>query len=182
MKQVIVFLADGMEECEALITVDLLRRGGIDVITASVMGRKTVKSAHAVLIGADVLAEEAPYDSAEMLILPGGVPGVDNICANATACEQIRRFAAEGRYLAAICAAPTVLAKLGVLAGKKATVFPGCESACPGALMTHEAVSMDGKLITGRAVGATFDFALAIIRALLGPEKAESVRRSIYYN
>ena len=181
MKNAIVFIADGTEECEALITVDLLKRAGIHTSLVSVMRRKEVLTSHDIRITADAVAEDADYSSADVLVLPGGIPGVHHIRASETACAQIRTFAAQGKPVAAICAAPTVLASLGLLENRRATVYPGCEKDCTGAEMTGLRCVADGNIITGQAVGSTFDFALTIIRALLGEAASEKVRSQVCY-
>jgi len=181
MKRAIVFFADGMEECEALITVDLLRRSGIETVTASIMGRKKIVSAHHIAVEADVLAEEANFASADVLILPGGGMGTENLKGSDLVAQRLLEFSATGRYIAAICAAPTVLGKTGLLRGRRATVFPGCEGDCIGAEMTGEKVTVDGNIITGQAVGATFEFALTIIEKLLGASVAEKIQNQVHY-
>lgn len=178
MKTVIVFLADGFEECEALASVDLMRRAGINVITASVMGRLDVMAAHNVLIRADVLAEDADYDAADMVVLPGGGIGTQNLSKSETVKEQCISFAKD-KLVAAICAAPTVLAGLGLMEGRRATCYPGMENMMRGAVMVPEKTVTDGNIITGQAPGAAFVFALELIRTLLGNEAAEKVAEGI---
>lgn len=180
MKTAIVFLADGMEECEALITVDLLRRAKINVITASIMKRLDVTSSHKITVKADALAEDVDYEAADIVILPGGMPGITNLGANEIVQEQCRKFAAD-KMVAAICAAPTVLAGLGILEGKKATCYPGCEVNMKGAIMTDMQAVVDGNIITGRSVGAAIPFALSIISKMLGDEAAWKTAEEIVY-
>lgn len=179
MKNAVIFLADGTESCEALITADLLQRAGIHVTTASVMGRREVLAAPKARITADCTAEQADYDRADVLVLPGGIPGVDHIRANGTAMAQVRRFADEGRLLAAICAAPGILSDLGLLADKCATVHPGCAEGFHAKRISGEKAVTDGAIITGQALGGAFAFALAIIRALLGEEAAAATKKQI---
>lgn len=181
MKTAIIFLADGTEECEAFITADLLKRASIHVVTASVMGRTDILSSHKIRITADICAEDADYDSADILVLPGGLPGVHYIGGNKCVCEQVKCFALQGKYVAAICAAPGVLSSLGLLRGKRATVYPDCSDTCPDALLVNEKSVVDGHIITGQSLGGAFEFALAIIRTLLNDETAEKVRHEIYY-
>ena len=178
MKTVIVFLADGFEECEALASVDLMRRAGINVITASVMGRQDVIAAHNVIIRADVLAEDADYDAADMVVLPGGGVGTQNLSRSETVKKQCISFA-KNKLVAAICAAPTVLAGLGLMEGRSATCYPGMENMMHGAVMVPAKTVTDGNIITGQAPGAAFVFALELIRTLLGNEAAETVAEGI---
>ena len=180
MKKVIVFLADGFEEIEALASVDLLRRAGIDVTTASIMGRIDVTGAHDVVVKADVLAEDADYAAADMIVLPGGGVGTQNLAK----CELVRKQClafAKDKLVSAICAAPTVLAGLGLLEGKNATCYPGMEGGMHGAVMSGETVTLDGNITTGRAPGAAIPFALELIKRLAGEEKAASVKSDIVY-
>ena len=183
MSKAIVFLADGCEECEALLVVDLLRRAGVTVLTAAVskngsQGSTEIVSSHNVRICADTTAEQAEYDDAELLVLPGGMPGTINLGGHPIVREQCLRFA-ENRRIAAICAAPSVLGSLGILTGKKATCYPGFEEKLTEAEATGEKVTVSGNITTGRALGAAMDFALELISQLEGKEAAEKVKRSI---
>lgn len=178
MKTAVVFLADGLEECEALLTVDLLRRAGVRVITASVTGRREVLSSHSVPLGADALAEEVDYDRADLLVLPGGMPGTLRLGESPVVREQCLAFA-RGKLLAAICAAPSVLAELGLLEGKRATCHPSVEGRMAGAILTGEPVTADGTIITGRGLGAGIPFALALAEALAGREEARRIAEAI---
>ena len=128
MSKAVIFFAPGLEECEGLLCVDILRRAGVEVTIAAVGGEKIVKSARQISVVADALAEELDYTVFDACILPGGIPGVPNLKADATVCRVCRDFAAEGKVVAAICAAPTALAAFGVLNGKKATVYPGMDA------------------------------------------------------
>ena len=128
MSKAVIFFAPGLEECEGLLCVDILRRAGVEVTIAAVGGEKIVKSARQISVVADALAEELDYTVFDACILPGGIPGVPNLKADATVRRVCRDFAAEGKVVAAICAAPTALAAFGVLNGKKATVYPGMDA------------------------------------------------------
>ena len=192
----IVFMADGMEMCECLITVDILRRAGVKVITASVMNDRTVTASHQVRIEADVLASEADFGSADILILPGGRIGTENLAASDLVTGQCVRFAEDSsRYVAAICAAPSVLSGIGLLDGKKATCHPDFAEKVqagstissadaeisPLVILTHESVTADGNIITGQGLGATMDFALYIAEVLAGKETADRIAGSVCY-
>ena len=181
MKKAIVFLADGFEEIEALTTVDLLRRAGIVVETASIMEELFVTGAHDVAVKADVMAENAGYEDADIVILPGGGEGTQNLGNSSIVKDKCIEFAAH-KMCAAICAAPTVLASIGILEGKKATCYPGMEAYMHGASCTGEMVVVDGNIITGRAPGAAAGFALELIKQLLGVKAAEIVREGAVIN
>ena len=178
MKCAVVFIADGLEECEALVTVDLLRRAGIRVITASVSGTREVTSSHQITFRTDALAEEVDYDSADIVILPGGMPGTLHLEESEFVRRKCLDFAAE-KYVAAICAAPRVLGSLGILRGRRATCYPGNEERLTGAEATGEGVVRDGNVITGQALGSAIPFALEIIRTLLDDAAADKVAGAI---
>lgn len=177
---VIVFLADGFEECEGLLVVDLLRRAGLKVIIASIMGRHDVKSSREILIHADCLAENVDYDKARMIVLPGGRIGTENLGNSELVKANCAKFAKD-KYISAVCAAPSILAALGLLEGKNATVHPDFEDKMSNATVTGESVTVDGNVITGQGLGATIPFALEIIKALVNDETAESIKKSICY-
>lgn len=180
MKKVIVFLADGFEECEALIVVDILRRAGILVTMASVMGRLDVPSSRNIVVKADMLAEDADFDLADMIYLPGGRAGTENLQKSEIVLKQCREFA-EQKMVSAICAAPSILAGLGILEGKKATCHPDFEEHMFGAFLTRESVTVDGNIITGQGLGATFSLAFELVRELCGIEKEQQIKRAICY-
>lgn len=183
MSKAVIFFAPGLEECEGLLCVDILRRAGVEVTIAAVGGEATVTSARGIRVVADALAEGLDYDAFDAVILPGGLPGVDNLKADATVRRVCREFAAAGKIVAAICAAPTALAEFGVLDGKKATVYPGMDGplADAGADYTGLPITLDGNIVTGEALGAAIPFALALARRLAGSEAADRVRRGIVY-
>ena len=131
MSKAVVFFADGTEECEALLVVDLLRRAKVEVIVASAMGRRELVSSHKIHLTADALAEEVDYSDVDMVVLPGGIPGTPNLAANKTVTETCAAFAKAGRKVAAICAAPSILASLGLLEGRNATAHAGSRVSWP---------------------------------------------------
>lgn len=179
---VYILLGDGFETVEALCPCDLMRRAGISVALTSVMGRKEVVSGQNITVTADILLSEVDFDAAELVMLPGGLGGVENILRSAEACELVKRAAAAGKWVTAICAAPTVLAKLGLLEGKKATVYPGMEGQLTGALpQVGSACVRDGKVITGEAAGSSFDFGLELVAQIKGQEAADKVRFGVHY-
>ena len=134
MSKAVIFFAPGLEECEGLLCVDILRRAGVEVTIAAVGGERIVKSARQVNVVADALAEELDYAAFDACILPGGIPGVPNLKADATVRQVCTDFAAAGKKVCAICAAPTVLGHAGLLDGKHATCYPGCEDGLTGAI------------------------------------------------
>ena len=177
---VYLFLADGCEEVEALTTVDLLRRADVDVRTVSIMGRRNVIGSHKIEIMADTVFEDI-NGTAEMLILPGGMPGTTNLAAHVGLDQMIREYAGQGRYLAAICAAPTVYGEKGLLTGKKATCYPGMEKGLTGAIVSNDKVVVDGNVITSRGLGTAIDFALKLIEILKDKTLADSIAEKIVY-
>ena len=176
MKKVLVHFADGFEEIEALAPVDILRRAGCDVTVVSMMGRKEVTSSRGVKIIADKLFEEVNYMEADMLVLPGGMPGSKNLDGHEGLKEKIMEAHKNGKWLAAICAAPMVLGHLGLLKGKRATCYPGNEPDLIGASCTGKSVEKDGTVITAKGAGVSVQFGLTLAEALIGKEKANEVK------
>ncbi len=162
---VLVLLADGFEELEALTPVDVLRRADIEVITVG-MSSKYVKGAHGITVEADALAEDAPIDRADAVIFPGGMPGSLNLDASPWSDKFIERMLAAGGRLAAICAAPLVLGRRELLDGKRATCFPGFEGELKGAVVTGEPVVTDGSITTARDYRAAMEFADELVALL----------------
>ena len=164
-----------------LTVVDLLRRAGMTCDIISVSGEKELTSSHKVTVIADLLYEEADFDSYDALAIPGGMPGTTNLGAHAGVCEQLKKAYADGRMIAAICAAPTVFGKLGLLEGKKAICYPGMEDQLTGAEVTYEPAVRDGNIITSRGMGTAIDFGLAIIAYYEGEEAAAALAEKIVY-
>lgn len=180
-----ILLCDGFEEVEALTTVDVLRRGGIEVKMVSVDGEKTVRGSHDIRVESDVTWNKdgeysEQYNDADAVILPGGMPGTRNLAARASVEEMLRKYAAEKKVVAAICAAPSVLGKYGLLDGREATCFPGFEKELGKAIHINEGAVVAGNLVTGKSMGCAIDFALGIITALQGKEAAEELEKSLY--
>lgn len=182
MSQVLIFFAEGHEEIEALTVVDILRRAGIEIDMVSVTGKKEVTGAHGITTVCDKLIAEADFKSASMLVLPGGMPGTLNLEACAPLMEQVRGFQEEGKYIAAICAAPTVFGRAGLLNGKKACCYPDMEGDLKGADVSYDAVCVDGKTITSRGMGTAIEFALAIVTAFQGQSAADEMAKKIVYS
>lgn len=182
MSKAVVFLADGFEECEGLLAVDLLRRAGCAVVTASISKQRQVISSHSVSLMADALAEELDFSDVDMIVLPGGMPGTSHLAGSAVVTAQCKAFAADpDKWVAAICAAPSVLGALGLLQGKRATSHPLFEQQLDGAAVTHEGVTVDGNLITGQGLGAAIPFALTLVKLLTGEATAEKIREAICF-
>jgi 4-methyl-5(b-hydroxyethyl)-thiazole monophosphate biosynthesis len=176
MKKVFVHFADGFEEIEALAPVDILRRAGCEVTMVSMMGRKEVSSSRGVKIIADKLFEEVNYAEADMLVLPGGMPGSKNLDEHQELRNKLLEANKKGKLLGAICAAPMVLGHLGILNGKKATCYPGNEPDLKGATHTGASVQVDGNIITAKGAGVSIKFGLALVEALLSKDKANEVK------
>ena len=179
MAKVCIFLADGFEEVEGLTVVDLLRRAGEEVVMVSVTGSMNLTGAHGIGIRADALFEEADCEEADMLVLPGGMPGTLHLAEHKGLGELLKKADAEGKKLAAICAAPGVLGGLGLLKGKRATCYPGCEENLKGAEIFTDPVVRDGNITTSRGVGTAILFALELIAQLEGEVKARTIKKSI---
>ena len=176
---VYVLLGTGFEEMEAIAPIDLLRRSGIEVKTVGVTG-KTVYGSHGIGVVADILPEDMELDAMEMIVLPGGLGGVASARASKPALDALRYGWDQGRFVAAICAGPTVLADLGITDGRNATCYPGCEGQMGSANMQPGAAAVrDGRLITGTSAGCAIPFALELIRALRGEEKAQAIAQQI---
>lgn len=176
--KVIVFLADGFEECEALLVVDILRRADIEVIMASITGDREVKSSRGVTVIADCLAECVDYVKAQMLVLPGGRTGVANLEKSVFVKEKCQEFARE-KKVAAICAAPSVLASIGLLDGREATIHPDFADKMQGATVVDSPVVANGNIITGRGLGAAIPFALELVASLLNEEASLRIVKDI---
>lgn len=175
---VYMFLGTGFEETEAIAPLDLLRRAGIAVKTVGLNGPVIIGS-HGIGVVADMEIAELDVSDAEMVILPGGLGGVASIRACEKAMEAIRQVWEAGKFAAAICAGPTVLADLGITDGKNATCYPGCENGMGSANMVNAAAVRDGKLITGTSAGCAVPFGLALIEALKGKAEADRIATQI---
>ena len=176
---VYVFLADGFEEIEALTPVDILRRAGVDTVTVGVTG-KTVTGAHGIKVESDIVIDDTVVDGLEMVVLPGGLPGADNLRANERVKELTVTVAENGGYVSAICAAPRVLGELGLLNGKTAICYPGFEKYLKGAKIADSYVCRDGNVITAIGMGASVDFALELVKALKGSAVSEKIAEGIF--
>lgn len=179
MSKVYLFLADGFEEIEALTVVDILRRGDVDIKTVSIMPDKTVKGSHGINVEADLMFDKKSYDDADMLVLPGGGQGTQRLKEHKALNGLIIKSESEGKYLAAICAAPSVFGLAGILDGLSAVCYPGFELQLIGASIGKSNVVKDGRIITSKSAGTAMEFALVLLETLEGAEKMNKVKSSI---
>ena len=181
MNRIGVFFAEGYEEIEALTVVDLLRRADIQADMVSITAEKTVKGSHGIAVGMDQVLSEADFGAFDGIVLPGGMPGTKNLEAFEPLMKQIDAFVNEGKAVAAICAAPSILGHRGHLNGKNAICFPGFEEQLTGATIVGQGAVRDGQIITGRGMGASVDFGLAIVEFFKGKETADALANKICY-
>lgn len=178
---VYAMLADGFEEVEALAVVDVLKRADMDVKMISLNGKEIVTGTHGIGVVADLKFAQADFNQCDLIFLPGGMPGTIHLQEHAGLIKQIKEFAEQGKWLAAICAAPSVFGSLGLLEGKKAVCFPGFEKYLTGAEIMDERVVLDGHIFTSRGMGTALDLGLAIVGQIKGKEAEEELAHSIQY-
>src|SRR5512142_2383119 len=178
MKTALVLFADGSEELEAVTVINILRRGGVNVTVAG-LHSGILRGARGTMLQPDTTLDEALTHSYDMVVLPGGQPGANNLRSDARVIKLVQQMAANGRYVSAICAAPAVLATAGLLDGKRAASFPGSLDAFPKVLRQPEAVVEDGKLITSRGPGTAMDFALTLVERLAGKARRDEVEAGL---
>ncbi len=178
MPKVLVPLAQGCEEIEAITVIDILRRAGIEVISAG-LDAQPVRASRGVMLVPDTTLDAALQHDFDMVVLPGGQPGTNNLKADARITQLVKSMAQQGKFAAAICAAPSVLATAGLLDGRHATSFPGALDSFPQVQQQHAAVVEDGKLITSRGPGTAMDFALTLVERLLGKAKRVEVEAGL---
>lgn len=176
-----VFLATGFEELEAIAPIDVMRRAGIDVTTVSVTGEKMVTSSHNVTVQADALFESLNFADAKILVLPGGMPGTTNLAAHAGLAKLLVEASSKDVVLGAICAAPSVFGKLGLLKGEKATCFPGFEEQLLGAEFVGEKAVISHQYVTGRGAGAAIEFGLALVEQVKGADFSENLAEKMEF-
>ena len=182
MSKAYVFMADGTEEVEALTVVDLLRRAKVEVVTVSIMERKQIMSSHNIGIEADEVFGASEYNDGDMIVLPGGMPGTTHLKEHEELRKVLFSYKEAGKYLAAICAAPSVYGWNGMLEGKKATCYPGFEEELKGAVVTDAGVVTDGQFITSKGLGTAIDFSLELITLLVGGETAKNIAEAVQYS
>lgn len=175
MKKIAVHLAEGFEEIEAISIIDVLRRAALQVEIVSITGELEVTGSHNIKVFADALFESMDYTEVDMIVLPGGMPGANNLKAHAGLREQILNFADSRKPLGAICAAPMVFGNLGLLKEKKATCYPGFEDELHGAIITGNRVEQVENIVTGKGAGVAIEFALKIVEMLKGKDEAEKL-------
>jgi 4-methyl-5(b-hydroxyethyl)-thiazole monophosphate biosynthesis len=178
-KNILIHLATGFEETEAVTIIDVLRRAELDVTIVSITGQLKVSGAHNISIEADILYEEADYAKATMIILPGGMPGTTNLQNHKGLTNQLNLFNSGKKFIGAICAAPMILGTLGFLKGKKAVCYPGFEGKLKGATVLQSPFAVDEHIITGRGVGTALAFSLEIVRILVGDQRASELRSEL---
>lgn len=181
MKKTAILFAAGYEEVEALTVVDLLRRADIACDIVSVGGDAEVTGSHGIAVRADKAFAGTDFSAYDAVLLPGGQPGTTNLAADERVLALLRDFHAAGKLTAAICAAPTVLSKAGLLEGRSAVCYPGLEAQLTGAKTGNDPVAADGTVITSRGLGTAIPFALAIVAYLDDGERAEALAKSIVY-
>lgn len=183
--RVAAFFADGLEECEGLVVRDVLYRAGIPVDVVSITPSHEVTSSREVTIRCDrsIADEGFSFDDYDVLFLPGGMPGTKNLAACRPLCDALVRLAGQGKLLAAVCAAPSVLAELGLLKGRRATSNPNFQQVLEenGATVVHDDVAVDGNVLTSKGLGTSLELGLALVGRILGPEDVERVKRGIVY-
>ena len=177
---VYIILGTGFEEVEAIAPCDILRRGGVDVQFAGIGGLE-VTGGHGITVKADLVVEDMDLHHLDMIVLPGGLGGVRSMLHSQHTVDTIRWAWHHDKYVAAICAAPTILAKFGITDHKKAVVYPGMEDQMDTAIMQNSNVAEDGLVLTGRAPGAAMDFGFLLLKTLKGAEAAEEVRSGMVY-
>ena len=181
MKKAYIFLAEGFEEIEAITTIDILKRGGIDIQMISITDNKIVKGAHEIPVECDNLFNESDLSNGSILILPGGMPGTRNLQKYKPLEELINKYHEDGKYIAAICAAPVILGGLGILKGKNATSYPGFEEELTGANLSKEKVVKDGKIITSRGPATAIPFALKVLETLSDEDNSSTVSSGLLF-
>jgi len=176
-----VFIGERFEEVEALTVVDFLKRAGYEVETVSVSHSHHVRGSHGIEIKTDFICDELRLSNFDAYVLPGG-PGFQNLEKCDRLMKHVKKYDEEKKFVAAICAAPSILGRAGLLQGKKATCFPGYEKELTGAEYTGSEAEIDGRIITGRSAGCAVPFALKIVEAISGKEAAENLAKNVYYD
>lgn len=176
-----IFMANGCEEIEGLTVVDILRRAGLTIEMISINGSTCVTGSHGIAFTADTVFENVNLDEYDAIVLPGGMPGTLNLGDHTGVVSAVRKFAEEGKLVAAICAAPSVLGAAGILKGKRAVCHPGFEEKLTGAIVSEDTVMTDGNIITSRGMGTAIDFALAIVTYFKDEDAASDLKQKLVY-
>jgi len=181
MKKAAVFFGTGYEEIEALTVVDVLRRAGIETVCVAIDNKTQVMGSHNISVAMDTGIDALDFEDFDILVCPGGMPGTKNLEACAKLTEQLQKFAESGKLIAAICAAPSIFGHMGLLAGKKACIYPGMEKELSGAEVCFDKVVKSGNIITSRGMGTAIAFSLKIVASLLDRETADDLAEKIVY-
>ncbi|MBQ8527935.1 MAG: DJ-1/PfpI family protein [Lachnospiraceae bacterium] len=181
MSKICVFLAEGMEEIEALTVVDICRRAQIDTKTVSITDELAVTGSHGIKVEADMVLSEVDFDALDMIVLPGGMPGTVNLEACGPLMQKVEEFDKLGKYIAAICAAPSIFGHKGILEGKNACCYPSFEEHLKGAVVSRNPVEVSGHVITSRGMGTAIEFALAITACIKGQQCADEIAKAIIF-
>lgn len=181
MKQAVMLFAEGYEEVEALMTVDILMRGGVDIKLVSITDDMQVAGSHGITVGMDMTMKQVDFDEQDAVIIPGGMPGTKNLGECEAVTETLKNANVAGKIVGAICAAPSVLGTCGILEGKKATCYPGFEDMLTGAEFVDEMAVTDGNVVTSRGLGTAMEFGFALLELLVSKEKAEEIRQQIVF-
>lgn len=181
MKHAVMLFANGYEEVEALMTVDLLRRGGVDVRLASITEEMTVEGSHGIRVEMDTTLADTDLTAMDAILIPGGIPGTPNLAADEKVCQALKEMFRAGKIVGAICAAPSVLGACGILEGKKATCYPGFEDKLTGAEFVDEMVVADGNVVTSRGLGTSMEFGFKLLEILESKETSDRVREAIVF-
>ncbi len=179
MSKVYIFFADGLEEIEGLTVVDMMRRVGIDISIVSMNDTLKVTGSHKIVMEADMLLKDVDVSAGDMFVLPGGLPGTTHLAESRELAKILKKAYAAGKYVAAICAAPSVLGGLGLLDGKKATCYPGFEDKLTGAHCLTDNVVTDKNIITSRGMGTAIEFSARLIALLKDEKTADELKKSI---
>ena len=181
MKKAAVFFATGYEEIEALTVVDLLRRAQIEAVCVSIDNEKSVTGSHKISVAMDAGIDEIDFDSFDILVCPGGMPGTRNLEACRKLTDNIRKFYDSGKLIAAICAAPSIFGHMGLLQGRKACIYPGMEAELTGAEVVYDQVVKADHVITSRGMGTAIAFGLEIVASLFNRETADKLGKTVVY-
>ncbi|MGN1318803.1 MAG: DJ-1 family glyoxalase III [Lachnospirales bacterium] len=181
MSKVVIFLANGCEEVEALTPIDVLRRGGVEAIGVSISGDLVVKGAHGINFMADDVFDNIDFNDVSMVVLPGGLGGRDNLMAHSGVSSVCKDFNEKGKFVTSICASPSVLGENGILKGKKAICYPGFENQLKGAFVTNENVVVDTNVITSKGPATALEFSLKLLEVIKNKEVSDNVAKGMLF-
>jgi 4-methyl-5(b-hydroxyethyl)-thiazole monophosphate biosynthesis len=182
MKKAAVFFGTGYEEIEALTVVDLLRRANIDTVCVAIDNERNVTGSHNISVAMDAGIDSIDFDSFDILVCPGGMPGTKNLEACKKLTDNLKKFDEEGKLIAAICAAPSIFGHMGLLTGRDACIYPGMEAELIGANVVYDKVTKAGNIITSRGMGTAIPFGLEIVASLIDKETADKLGKTVVYN